>query len=588
MIFRFPMAVVAIEHYVTTLFRGELPRIDMIGLFFVTIIAINLIVGSLLRGGLIAALGRILGYGKIRFRTALAIALAGTFLATVFRMSAFFCCNLSPLDSYLSGGSYTCLIALGSAFASMAVIGWLIWIFYKLKPIRCTILAVTTELCFFVLSAGWLWLVHLTLIDSAAIENQTMAQLLDGPRFTLTCDNCEARFEYGLSPDKKLPETFVPRCPYCGTDQPRFYPNSSEIEETDQAILTRPGAIKRWDLVRFRHPDDPTKMDIARVVGLPGETIELFDGDLFINGQRYNKLPSEAFNSLTTLYDTHWVPSNPERSRYGWRPVESENNSAESTGWVRGKNNLGWQCETSEGNPQILRFHGPVNSKLDYNSFLQNPDTHFPPLHDLRIFFSVKSFPKPSIMTVRYRFRGQTISATFDAWHNLCLEANGPNEFIQKYEIRLRRSPGHYPMELRISDGRAFIQHGWSPIAFLNIGAQDISRARQELAKYREKNNVENEVELEFELQQGKVWISSIRIQAEPYRFSLEGLNRIGLSSAHGISQKNKRSGYWLLSENGSLEPIDSRRFGPIEESDIKGIVRWRLGPCRRWERMSE
>jgi signal peptidase I len=588
MIFPFPMAVVAIERYAMTLFRGELPKIDMIGLFFITIVAISSIAGTLMRGGILTALGRLLGVEKVRFRTLLTIGLAGTFVATTFRMLAFFCYNLSPLDSYLSGGPNGLLIAFGSAFASTAMIGWLIWIFYRLKPARCFVWAVATELCFLVLATGWLWLVHLALIDSTVVENQTMAQLLDGPRFNLTCDNCEAQFAYGLSSDKESPKTFVPQCPYCGTDQPRFYPNSSEIEETDQAILTRSGAIKRWDLVRFRRPDDRTKMGIARVVGLPGEKIELFDGDLFINGQRYNKLPSEAFNGLATLYDTNFVPSDPKKSRYGWRPVESKNDSVESTGWVRGENNFGWQCDTRKGDSKILRFHGPLSSRLDYNRFLQNREARFPPLHDLRLSFSVKRFPKSSAMTVRYRFRGQTILATFDALNNLRLEATGPNVFSKKYEIQLHRSPGFYPMELRISDGRAFVQHGWSPIAFLELGAPDIVRARQELAEYRKENKVENEVELEFELHQGQAWISSISIQSEPYRFSREELTRAGLSSGQSLSEKNKQSGYWLLSENGSLEPIDSRRFGPIEEKNIEGIVRWRLGPCRRWQRVGK
>ena len=588
MIFRFPMAVVAIERYAMTLFRGELPKIDMIVLFFVTIVAIGLIIGSLLRCGILAALGRLLGVEKVRFRTLLTIALAGSFVATAFRMIAFFCYNLSPLDSYLSGGPNGLLIAFGSAFASIALISWLISTLYKLKPALCIVWAAATELCFFLLATGWLCLIHLTLIDSMAVETQTMAQLLDGPRFNLICDNCEAPFAYGLSSDNELPKTFMPRCPYCGTDQPKFDPNLSQIEKTDQAILTRPGGIERWDLVRFRRPDDTTKVEIARVVGLPGEQIDLFDGDLFINGQRYDKLPSEAFNGLTTLYDTDRVPSDPTRSRYGWRSVESGNNPGESSGWVRGESNLGWQCETNKGNPKILRFNGPLNSKLNYNRFLQDQKADFPPLHDIRIFFSVSRFSKSTLMTVRYRFRGQTISATFDSSDNLCLESNGPNRLTQKYETKLHRHPGYYPMELRISDGRAFFQHGWAPIAFLKLGIQDIVKARRELAEYRQENKVENEVELEFELHQGRVWISSISIQSEPYRFSLEDLDKIGLSSRRGVSQKNKQNGFWLLSENGSLEPTDSRRFGPIAEKNIEGVVRWRLGPCRRWGKIAE
>jgi signal peptidase I len=46
--------------------------------------------------------------------------------------------------------------------------------------------------------------------------------------------------------------------------------------------------IRRGDIVVFQHPDDPEdppKSYIKRVVGLPGEWVELRDGRVYINGQ---------------------------------------------------------------------------------------------------------------------------------------------------------------------------------------------------------------------------------------------------------------------------------------------------------------
>lgn len=41
---------------------------------------------------------------------------------------------------------------------------------------------------------------------------------------------------------------------------------------------------KRGDIVVFRYPPDTKKSFVKRVVGLPGETIEIREGQLYING----------------------------------------------------------------------------------------------------------------------------------------------------------------------------------------------------------------------------------------------------------------------------------------------------------------
>jgi signal peptidase I len=44
--------------------------------------------------------------------------------------------------------------------------------------------------------------------------------------------------------------------------------------------------IRRGEVVVFWYPLDPSVSFIKRVVGLPGETIEIHDGVLFVNGRR--------------------------------------------------------------------------------------------------------------------------------------------------------------------------------------------------------------------------------------------------------------------------------------------------------------
>lgn len=61
------------------------------------------------------------------------------------------------------------------------------------------------------------------------------------------------------------------------------------IQDGERLAVERfgPGAkmdLKRGDVIAFRYPEDPSKSYLKRVVALPGETVEIRDGAVFING----------------------------------------------------------------------------------------------------------------------------------------------------------------------------------------------------------------------------------------------------------------------------------------------------------------
>lgn len=47
--------------------------------------------------------------------------------------------------------------------------------------------------------------------------------------------------------------------------------------------------LSRGEIVIFRHPDNNERLLVKRVIGLPGETIKIANGDVYINGKLLNE-----------------------------------------------------------------------------------------------------------------------------------------------------------------------------------------------------------------------------------------------------------------------------------------------------------
>src|SRR5579863_746623 len=66
------------------------------------------------------------------------------------------------------------------------------------------------------------------------------------------------------------------------TDQERIFINKYTYKMGS-------GSIARLDLVVFNYPYDPSQSYIKRVVGLPGDTIDIKDGVVFVNGVKLDE-----------------------------------------------------------------------------------------------------------------------------------------------------------------------------------------------------------------------------------------------------------------------------------------------------------
>jgi signal peptidase I len=89
-----------------------------------------------------------------------------------------------------------------------------------------------------------------------------------------------------------------------------FAPQRSSVE---RAVLPMRD-IKRGDIVVFKYPDEPERDFIKRVIGLPGETIELRNKKVFVNGVG---LDEPYVHFLEASHMAGEVTSFDVRERYG-------------------------------------------------------------------------------------------------------------------------------------------------------------------------------------------------------------------------------------------------------------------------------
>lgn len=125
-----------------------------------------------------------------------------------------------------------------------------------------------------------------------------------------------------------------------------FYIPSGSMEPTlmpgDKIIvnkfLYRFQPPKRGDVFVFKYPKDPTRDFIKRVIGLPGDTIEVRDSVLFING----KQQAEPWLPPALLFGSYPPTKVPPGSYFAMG--DNRNNSEDSRVWgfvpeenIRGK-----------------------------------------------------------------------------------------------------------------------------------------------------------------------------------------------------------------------------------------------------------
>lgn len=255
------------------------------------------------------------------------------------------------------------------------------------------------------------------LVVPLSIPSGSMAETLLGPHCRFTCVNCGHGFTCGA--DVPSPGAWCV-CPCCGNVEN----NTSSVSVLcgDRVLLMRPAffrrSLRRWEIVAFREPDRPGRLTVKRVVGLPGESVEIRDGDVYINGQIARK-PLDVQQEMAVPVDQAPAGGSSLRTvESPWRPLAAESRwTASGDDFVHPQEAL----SGNKGNPKAplsadrvdwLTYHprrwvngspapGPVTSELSYNQWRTQRSDEIRPVADLLLRFHAERIYGDGWLVVR-------------------------------------------------------------------------------------------------------------------------------------------------------------------------------------------
>ena len=67
---------------------------------------------------------------------------------------------------------------------------------------------------------------------------------------------------------------------------------------------------QRFDIIIFRYPDDESQLFIKRIIGLPGETVEIRDGTIYLNGSDEPLEDVQTKETMVGSFGPYTVPAN--------------------------------------------------------------------------------------------------------------------------------------------------------------------------------------------------------------------------------------------------------------------------------------
>ena len=223
------------------------------------------------------------------------------------------------------------------------------------RPRRNLRMVVEVGICLLILVS----LFRAFLASGYMIETGSMAPCLLGYHWWATCPSC--RFSFAVEGSRTGVRADCPNCGQRGMNVESLPRNDGDhLLVSREAFEFRPP--RRWEVVVFRNPHRPTQAFVKRLIGLPGEELEIRHGDVFADGKIQAKSYATQRGLRIPVYDHDYRP-NPDDPDWQDR-------------WVLDQPQNGWTSEDGR-----FRFSPPTGDAsalawINYRHWVRQGGVH--------------------------------------------------------------------------------------------------------------------------------------------------------------------------------------------------------------------
>ena len=374
------------------------------------------------------------------------------------------------------------------------------------------------------------------------------------------------------------PQAKQASCPNCGFAH--TVPAGAEVLSGDRIVVDKLSSPVRWDVAVFRYPLEPDVTYVKRLVGMPGETIEIALGDLFVDGERLVKGPGEVPDLWLPVHDTKFRPSSPVEDGPLWRAEPGAAEWKETTD--------GWTVDATGDRAAELSFDHAIDDRLGYNAVVAGNLGQFAPLPverpavgDVKLECVLHSFDGDGDLSLVLRFARHTVSAVVSSGGEIELSVSQDLPANGK-PVRVRGSldaplDGGISLTLAVRDGRCYVLHEGQVVADAEVFPSDIRAARLAAAMD------DKPCRLSIVARDCSIEVERIRIWRDVYYLTMDELG-IGNSRISGVANPlHLGSHEYLMLGDNSRQSQDGRFFGAVDDDLLIGKARWLHWPPERW-----
>lgn len=226
------------------------------------------------------------------------------------------------------------------------------------------------------------------IVEAYRIPTGSMAPTLYGAHQTQICQGCGYEYAYEIQQrdsergliSRPPRVTICPSCKWHDLPKPIHYKGRSMIASGDRILVMKLGyelsdlfpslkaalAPKRWDVVVFKNPSDPNINFIKRLIGLPGEKIEIVHGDIYADDKIVRKTPTAEESLWFIVYDNDYLPTRRDRVDPRNLPMWTPVSQADAQLWSTAGRELIF-TGLGKSDPGTIGFTGQIRDFYAYD-----------------------------------------------------------------------------------------------------------------------------------------------------------------------------------------------------------------------------